>query len=193
MTDTDDFRAHYLAALRTYLSARDEDSLAVGHELGRRALQEQDQHARHRRAPRPADSRTLAGRPGRRAGRIGIPVADAGSARCRDPGLPGRHQALRRTAGPRRGSGRPRQVPHRPGEFLARGVLRRRPRRRGDRHEQRLRRDPRLSRQRICRTAGRTRGWSTRRRPLNNKPESAATAAPITRHRFAARTAILPG
>jgi PAS domain S-box-containing protein len=41
MTETDDFRAHYLAALRTYLSARDEDSLAVGHELGRRALQEQ--------------------------------------------------------------------------------------------------------------------------------------------------------
>jgi PAS domain S-box-containing protein len=41
MTDTDDFHAHYIAALRTYLDARDEDSLAVGHELGRRALQEQ--------------------------------------------------------------------------------------------------------------------------------------------------------
>ena len=41
MTETDDFRAHYRAALRTYLSLRDEDSLAVAHELGRRALQEQ--------------------------------------------------------------------------------------------------------------------------------------------------------
>jgi PAS domain S-box-containing protein len=41
MSETDDFHAHYLAALRTYLEARDEDSLAVGHELGRRALQEQ--------------------------------------------------------------------------------------------------------------------------------------------------------
>ena len=41
MTDTDDFHAHYIAALQTYLDARDEDSLAVGHELGRRALQEQ--------------------------------------------------------------------------------------------------------------------------------------------------------
>ena len=40
MTDTDDFHAHYIAALRTFLDARDEDSLAVGHELGRRALQE---------------------------------------------------------------------------------------------------------------------------------------------------------
>jgi PAS domain S-box-containing protein len=41
MTDTDDFHAHYIAALNAYLEARDEDSLAVGHELGRRALQEQ--------------------------------------------------------------------------------------------------------------------------------------------------------
>ena len=40
MTDTDDFHAQYVAALQTYLDARDEDSLAVGHELGRRALQE---------------------------------------------------------------------------------------------------------------------------------------------------------
>ena len=40
MTETDDFRARYRAALRTYLGSRDEDSLAVGHELGRRALQE---------------------------------------------------------------------------------------------------------------------------------------------------------
>jgi PAS domain S-box-containing protein len=40
MTDTDDFHAHYITALQTYLDARDEDSLAVGHELGRRALQE---------------------------------------------------------------------------------------------------------------------------------------------------------
>ncbi|MBW0018458.1 MAG: SpoIIE family protein phosphatase [Mycobacterium sp.] len=40
MTTTEDFHAHYVAALRRYLDARDEDSLAVGHELGRRALQE---------------------------------------------------------------------------------------------------------------------------------------------------------
>jgi PAS domain S-box-containing protein len=41
MTRSDDFHAQYSAALRTYLGARDEDSLAVGHELGRRALEEQ--------------------------------------------------------------------------------------------------------------------------------------------------------
>ncbi len=41
MTYTEDFHAHYVAALHTFLDARDEDSLAVGHELGRRALQEQ--------------------------------------------------------------------------------------------------------------------------------------------------------
>jgi PAS domain S-box-containing protein len=40
MTDADEFHAQYIAALRTYLAARDEDSLAIGHELGRRALQE---------------------------------------------------------------------------------------------------------------------------------------------------------
>jgi PAS domain S-box-containing protein len=40
MSDNNDFHAHYAAALRAYLGARDEDSLAVGHELGRRALQE---------------------------------------------------------------------------------------------------------------------------------------------------------
>ena len=41
MTGSDDFHAKYIAALRTYLDARDQDSLAVGHELGRRALEEQ--------------------------------------------------------------------------------------------------------------------------------------------------------
>ncbi|MDP7725808.1 SpoIIE family protein phosphatase [Mycobacterium sp. TY814] len=41
MTYTDEFHDHYRAALRTYLQTRNEDSLAVGHELGRRALQEQ--------------------------------------------------------------------------------------------------------------------------------------------------------
>ena len=40
MTNTDDFRALYAAALQAYLAARDEDSLAVGNELGRRALQD---------------------------------------------------------------------------------------------------------------------------------------------------------
>lgn len=41
MTAADEFHAQYNAALRAYLAARDEDTLAVGHELGRRALQEQ--------------------------------------------------------------------------------------------------------------------------------------------------------
>lgn len=41
MTDNDDFQSEYAAALQTYLAGRDEDSLAVGHELGRRALMEQ--------------------------------------------------------------------------------------------------------------------------------------------------------
>lgn len=37
---TDDFHDRYVTALHGYLATRDEDSLAVGHELGRRALQE---------------------------------------------------------------------------------------------------------------------------------------------------------
>ncbi|MEB3982761.1 SpoIIE family protein phosphatase [Mycobacterium sp. 663a-19] len=37
----DDFHAQYVTALRAYLDTRDEDSLAVAHELGRRALEEQ--------------------------------------------------------------------------------------------------------------------------------------------------------
>jgi PAS domain S-box-containing protein len=41
MSGNDDFHAQYVAALQAYLDRRDEDSLAVGHELGRRALQEQ--------------------------------------------------------------------------------------------------------------------------------------------------------
>lgn len=41
MTDAGDFQDQYRAALRAYLDTRDEDTLAVGHELGRRALQEQ--------------------------------------------------------------------------------------------------------------------------------------------------------
>ncbi|MGA7050590.1 MAG: SpoIIE family protein phosphatase [Mycobacterium sp.] len=53
MTGVEDFHAEYIAALHTYLDARDEDSLAVGYELGRRALEEKisvldiiEQHAR---------------------------------------------------------------------------------------------------------------------------------------------------
>ena len=53
MTGVDDFHAQYIAALHTYLHARDEDSLTVGYELGRRALEEKisvlgiiEQHAR---------------------------------------------------------------------------------------------------------------------------------------------------
>jgi PAS domain S-box-containing protein len=38
MTDPADFHAHYAAALSAYLAAQGEDTLAVGHELGRRAL-----------------------------------------------------------------------------------------------------------------------------------------------------------
>lgn len=41
MTDTADFYVRYANALRSYLSTQDEGSLAVGHELGRRALREQ--------------------------------------------------------------------------------------------------------------------------------------------------------
>ncbi|OBA84577.1 stage II sporulation protein E [Mycobacterium sp. 1164966.3] len=41
MNDSNDFHAQYVTALKTYLDTRDEDSLAIGHELGRRALQEQ--------------------------------------------------------------------------------------------------------------------------------------------------------
>jgi PAS domain S-box-containing protein len=40
MTAPRDFHVGYAAALRTYLEARGEEDLAVGHELGRRALQE---------------------------------------------------------------------------------------------------------------------------------------------------------
>jgi len=40
MTGVEDFHAQYISALHTYLDARDEDSLAVGYELGRRALEE---------------------------------------------------------------------------------------------------------------------------------------------------------
>ncbi len=53
MTGVDDFHAQYIAALHTYLDARDEDSLTVGYELGRRALEEKisvldiiEQHAK---------------------------------------------------------------------------------------------------------------------------------------------------
>jgi PAS domain S-box-containing protein len=41
MTGAADFHTNYAAALRAYLAAKGEDTLAVGHELGRRALQEQ--------------------------------------------------------------------------------------------------------------------------------------------------------
>jgi len=41
MTGAADFHVEYAAALRAHLEAQDEDTLAVGHELGRRALQEQ--------------------------------------------------------------------------------------------------------------------------------------------------------
>jgi PAS domain S-box-containing protein len=41
MSGNEDFHARYATALRAYLNARDEDRLTVGHELGRRALQEQ--------------------------------------------------------------------------------------------------------------------------------------------------------
>jgi PAS domain S-box-containing protein len=41
MTGSDDFHAQYTAALLAYLNARDEDSLALGHELGRWALEQE--------------------------------------------------------------------------------------------------------------------------------------------------------
>jgi PAS domain S-box-containing protein len=39
--NNDDFHTQYAAALRTYIAARDEDSIAIAYELGRWALQEQ--------------------------------------------------------------------------------------------------------------------------------------------------------
>jgi PAS domain S-box-containing protein len=41
MIDSKDFHVEYAAALRAYLTAQGEDTLAVGHDLGRRALAEQ--------------------------------------------------------------------------------------------------------------------------------------------------------
>ena len=41
MTEAADFHASYAAALRDYVATQSEDTLAVGHELGRRALQDQ--------------------------------------------------------------------------------------------------------------------------------------------------------
>jgi PAS domain S-box-containing protein len=41
MNATNDFHARYATALKNYLDTRDEDSLAIGHELGRWALREQ--------------------------------------------------------------------------------------------------------------------------------------------------------
>jgi PAS domain S-box-containing protein len=41
MTDAGDFHAQYAAALRAYVAAQREDTLAVGHDLGRRALADQ--------------------------------------------------------------------------------------------------------------------------------------------------------
>ena len=41
MTATAEFHASYAAALSAYLAAQGEDTLAVGHELGRRALADQ--------------------------------------------------------------------------------------------------------------------------------------------------------
>ena len=40
MSEPRDFHVGYAAALRTYLESREQEDLAVGHELGRRALQE---------------------------------------------------------------------------------------------------------------------------------------------------------
>jgi len=61
----------------------------------------------------------------RRADRDGVPVADAGPARRRNPGISGRHPPLRRTTGASRGPGRSRQIPYRTGEFAAGGLFRR--------------------------------------------------------------------
>ena len=41
MTGSADFHAQYAAALRAYVAAQGEDTLSVGHDLGRRALQDQ--------------------------------------------------------------------------------------------------------------------------------------------------------
>ena len=102
----------------------------------------------------------------------GIPVADAGPARRGNARIPRRHKALRGATGPRRGSGGSRQVPQRAGEFLAGGILRRRPRGRGRRDERRLHRDPRLPDGGPAIPLAPSRGWSTRGRRPNSKPGS---------------------
>ena len=105
MTDPDEFHAGYAAALRTYLEARGEEDLAVGHELGRRALQMSismleiiENHFRlvDELAQSPAASTWPAA--------LAFLSADAGPARHRDPRISRRHKALRGTAGPRRRS-----------------------------------------------------------------------------------------
>ena len=148
-------------AARLPRSEQGEASLAVGHELGRRALRDQismlDIVENHFRLVDEA----LDGHRIDHAAAAAVPAADAGATRRRDARIPRRHKALRAAAGSRRRSRRPRRVPHRVGELAAGGLLRRRPRRvRSSRSTMRSARSPAMG-QTVCRTSGRTRGWST--------------------------------
>ena len=155
-----DFYLRYAEALNAYLRPRDEASLAVGHELGRRALSDRmsmldiiENHSRLVQA--------TTGTPPDTAAALAVPAADAGGTRRRHPRIPRRHKALRAAAGPRRGPRRPRRVPQRAGELAAGGLLRRRSHRRDRRDQRRVRRHHRLRRGRASVSARRTRGWAT--------------------------------
>ena len=97
----DDFHTAYAAALRSYLETRNEEDLAVGHELGRRALYDDismleivEKHSElfHRLVVELPELR-----PG---GGAGLPVADAGPARRRDTRIPRLAQSVTRSSGP---------------------------------------------------------------------------------------------
>lgn len=133
MTETGDFGAvdafqtQYADALRAYLDTRDENSLAVGHEFGRRALQEQisilDIIENHFRlldeiSPNPWSDRSVA---------LEFLLQTLAALDVATRGfLDGtkRYEEQRARA---RGSRAPRQVPQRPGELVTGRVLRRRP------------------------------------------------------------------
>ena len=98
MTDpmpADDFYVHYAEALTAYLQSGTEASLAVGHELGRRALSERmsmlDIIENHSRLVEEID----AGHAARSRRRAAVPAADTGRARRGHPRIPRRHKALR--------------------------------------------------------------------------------------------------
>ena len=167
----DDFHTAYAAALRSYLETRNQEDLAVGHELGRRALHDDISMLEIVEKHSELYHRLVVELPGfDGGGGAGLPAADAGPARCRDARIPGRHKALRGAAGPRRGSRRSRRVPQRGGEFPAGGILRRRSHRGRHRSQRRFHQTDRLPGRTASPTNGRFRGWSTKRQRAYNNP-----------------------